>query len=94
MQEYLMARENLLNFFSRYIYNNNWEILKIIYDETILMRYLIKRFNIYFPDDTYEFMTIYPYDAKELGENLKEDIEKSEIESIKKSIKIIERYLS
>jgi len=78
MQEYPKAREDLLDFFSRYIYNNKWDVRKTLYDDIVLLKYLIRRFNRYFPDDTYDFMTIYPYDAKELGENLKEDIEKSE----------------
>ena len=93
MQEYQKAREDLLEFFSKYIYNNRWDIRDIIHNEDISMKYLITRFNIYFPDDTYEFMTIYPWNAKELGEDLNRDVETSVIESTKKSIKIIEGFL-
>ena len=56
------------------------------------MKFLIGRFNEYFPDDTFEFMTIYLADASDLGEDLKEEVDNLELHSIKKSIKVIEKY--
>ena len=90
MQDYLGARKDLLDFFSKYIYLNDWSIRKVIRSDTALVRYLIARFKRYFPN---EYSICIPWDARARGERLVRSPKNSEIESIKKSILIIERYL-
>ena len=80
MQEYLKARKELLDFFSKYIYLNNWSIRKVIRSDTALVRYLIARFNMYFPND---YTICIPPDAEERGERLVRCFKDSETESIK-----------
>ena len=90
MQEYLKARKELLDFFSKYIYLNNWGIRKVIRSDTVLVRYLITRFKMYFPND---YSICIPPDAGVMSERLVVCFKDAEVESIKKSIKIIVRYL-
>ena len=90
MQDYLGARKELLDFFMKYIYLYNWSIRRLFRSNTALDRYLIARFKVYFPN---EYSIVYPWDAEARGERLVQSFKGSEVESIKKSIKTIERYL-
>jgi len=90
MQDYLGARKDLMDFFSKYIYLNDWSIQRVIRSDTALVRYLIARFKRYFPN---EYSICIPWDAEARGERLVRCFKESEVESIKKSIKTIERYL-
>ena len=62
----------------------------MIRSDTALVRYLIARFKMYFPN---EYSICIPWDAEAKGERLVQCFKESEVESIKKSIMIIERYL-
>ena len=84
MQEYLKARKELLDFFSKYIYLNNWGIRKVIRSDTALVRYLIMRFKMYFPND---YSICIPPDARRRGERLVQSPKHSEIESIKNPLR-------
>ena len=90
MQDYLGARKDLLDFFSKYIYLNDWSIRKVIRSDTALVRYLIARFKMYFPN---EYSICIPWDAEAKGDRLVQCFKELEVESIKKSILIIERWL-
>jgi len=60
MREYLKAREELLDFFLRYIYSNNviikFNLVNNFPNDAERMRHFIDRFNKYFPDETFEYM--------------------------------------
>jgi len=82
MREYLRARKELLDFFSKYIYLNNWSIRKVIRSDTALVRYLIAGFKKYFPN---EYSICIPSDAGVMGVRLVQCFKDAEIESIKKN---------
>ena len=46
-----------------------------------------------FPDEIFEYINLYPEDAKYFGEEFRYNVNDEEIHSIKKSIRVIEKYL-
>jgi len=85
------------------MYSNNIELYNTRYEKGISdipfaddverMKYFIRRFNEYYNDDTYEYMTIHPADAVDHQENYPLGIDDARITSIKIAIIIIEEHL-
>ena len=49
------------------------------------MKYFITRFNVYFPDEIFEYINLSPEDAKYFGEEFRYNVYDKEIHSIKKN---------
>jgi len=96
MKPYSHARRELLGFFLRRMYGGNIPHFRKINNfpnEVERMKYFITRFNVYSPDEIFEYINLYPEDAKYFGEEFRYNVYDKEIHSIKKINQGIEKYL-